>query len=137
MYAIRSYYVQPVGWVILLASQIAGILFGILANSVSGHTFEHYEILFFSFAILMLPIVLQLAREGAVNEQIGSRNLLFSGIVTLLVWCGYILAQHILFTWSRYESPIPKMIHELGICLFASLLLAITLLGGWYSYNFV
>lgn len=128
-------YFQPMGWVILLVSQLAGISFGILANSVSGHTFEHYEILFFSFAILMLPIALQLAREGTVNEQVGSRGLLFSGLVTLLVWAGYILAQHILFTWSRYESPMPKMIHELGISFFASLLLTILLLGCWYLFR--
>ncbi len=123
---------KPNAWLLLLACQLAGILFGILANSVSGHTFEHYEILFFSFAILMLPMVVQLARHGGVGEQMGHRGFIFSGLLTLCIWVGYIVAQHTVFTWSRYESPIPKMIDELSISLCAAVLLSIVLFGGWY-----
>ena len=118
-------------WHILLASQLVGLVMGIVANSVSGHTYEHYEILFFTSAILILPIVLQAARSGGVDKQIGCRHLQLAGIVTLLLLIGYLLAQHIIFTWSRFESPIPKLTYELLVSLAASVVVTIVLAIVW------
>ena len=118
-------------WHILLASQLVGLVMGIVANSVSGHTYEHYEILFFTSAILILPIVLQAARSGGVDKQIGCRHLQLAGIVTLLLLIGYLLAQHIIFTWSRFESPIPKLTYELLVSLAASFVVTIVLAIVW------
>jgi len=118
-------------WHILLASQLVGIVMGIVANSVSGHTYEHYEILFFTSAILILPIVLQAARSGGVDKQIGCRHLQLAGIVTLVLLIGYLLAQHIIFTWSRFESPIPKLTYELLVSLAASVVVTIVLAIVW------
>ena len=118
-------------WHILLASQLVGLVMGIVANSVSGHTYEHYEILFFTSAILILPIVLQAARSGGVDKQIGCRHLQLAGIVTLVLLIGYLLAQHIIFTWSRFESPIPKLTYELLVSLAASVVVTIVLAIVW------
>lgn len=118
-------------WHILLASQLVGLVMGIVANSVSGHTYEHYEILFFTSAILILPIVLQAARSGGVDKQIGCRHLQLAGIVTLVLLIGYLLAQHIIFTWSRFESPIPKLTYELLVSLAASVVVTIVLVIVW------
>ena len=118
-------------WHILLASQFVGLVMGIVANSVSGHTYEHYEILFFTSAILILPIVLQAARSGGVDKQIGCRHLQLAGIVTLVLLIGYLLAQHIIFTWSRFESPIPKLTYELLVSLAASVVVTIVLAIVW------
>ena len=118
-------------WHILLASQLVGLVMGIVANSVSGHTYEHYEILFFTSAILILPIVLQAARSGGVDKQIGCRHLQLAGIVTLVLLIGYLLAQHIIFTWSRFESQIPKLTYELLVSLAASVVVTIVLAIVW------
>ena len=118
-------------WHILLASQLVGLVMGIVANSVSGHTYEHYEILFFTSAILILPIVLQAARSGGVDKQIGCRHLQLAGIVTLVQLIGYLQAQPIIFTWSRFESPIPKLTYELLVSLAASVVVTIVLAIVW------
>lgn len=118
-------------WGVLLATQLTGIAMGIVANSVSGHTYEHYEILFFTSAILILPVVIQVARSGGLSGQIGCRHLQLAGIATLLLWLGYLLAQHIIFTWSRFESPIPKLTHELLVSLVAGVIFTVALAGVW------
>ncbi|WP_024872707.1 hypothetical protein [Tolumonas lignilytica] len=118
-------------WGALVATQLAGIIMGIVANSVSGHTYEHYEILFFTSAILILPMVIQVARSGGMAGQIGHQRMQQAGIVTLLLLVGYILAQHIIFTWSRFESPIPKLSHELTVSLAASIIVTMVVVGGW------
>lgn len=119
-------------WGALLGMQLSGIVLGIVANSVSGHTYEHYEILFFSFAILLLPMVIQAARSGGLAEQFGCRYMQWAGSLTLLVLLGYLLAQHIIFTWSRFESPIPKLTYELLVSLAAGVAATIVLAGAWF-----
>ena len=53
-------------------------------------------------------MVIQAARSGGLAEQIGCRYMQWAGSLTLLVLLGYLLAQHIIFTWSRFESPYPE-----------------------------
>lgn len=119
-------------WGILLATQLTGIVMGIVANSVSGHTYEHYEILFFTFAMLVLPVVIQAARSGGLTGQIGCRHIQQAGVLTLLLVIGYLLAQHIIFTWSRFESPLPKLTYELLVSLTASVITTAVLVGIWF-----
>nr|WP_321271421.1 hypothetical protein [uncultured Tolumonas sp.] len=119
-------------WGALLGMQLSGIVLGIVANSVSGHTYEHYEILFFSFAILLLPMVIQAARSGGLAGQIGCRHMQRAGCLTLLVLLGYLLAQHIIFTWSRFESPIPRLTYELLVSFVAGVIATLLLIGVWF-----
>ena len=111
------------------------LLMGVVANSVSGHTYEHYEILFFSSAILLLPIVIHLCRWGSISVFTESTALKYAARATLLVWLGYIFAQHLIFTWSRFESPIPKMLHELSVSFFAGCIFCVLLVGAYYLHR--
>lgn len=118
---------QPMGqvWRRLLGSLVSGLFMGVVANSVSGHTYEHYEILFFSWAILLLPIVIDACRSSSITSLANSCSLKVVARITLLVWLGYLFAQHLIFTWTRFESPIPKMVHELSISFVAGLIFSV------------
>jgi hypothetical protein len=109
---------EHAAWNTLLWCQVAGIAFAIVSNSVSGHVFEHYEILFFSTAILLLPMIVDKVSLHYKNCIDGV------ALLSILAWVAYLIGQHTLYTWTRFERPIPDLLQEMAVCTVIGLVVA-------------
>ena len=105
----------------LVAVMLFGALFGVIANSVSGHIFDHYDQLYLAFIPLPLALVIE-----AVRRQWGECNPFVTlGCMTLVGWGVYLVVPHLLFTWTRFEWPMAQVARVLAVSLGVALLIAL------------
>lgn len=112
---------EPVIGRSLVAVMLFGALFGVIANSVSGHIFDHYDQLYLAFIPLPLALIIE-----AVRRQWGQPSRLVSlGCMTLVGWGVYLLVPHTLFDWTRFEWPMAQVVRVLVVSLGVALLIAL------------
>ena len=99
-------------WVLLW-----GGLAGLVANSVSGHVYDHYDELILPLLPLSLALLLHWAGQGWRWAW-----------PVLLGWGLFLLIPHTLFDWTRFEWPLDKVALQMGVALGAGGLL---ILAGW------
>lgn len=84
-----------------------GIIFAVIANSVSGHIFDHYDELFLPF--MFLPLGFLVHRYLHVIQDI---NISFLTIFFLII---YLLSEHILWNWDHHEWSLYTVWTHVGI----------------------
>ena len=106
----------------LVAVMLLGALFGVIANSVSGHIFDHYDQLYLAFIPLPLALIIE-----AVRRQWGqqSSRLASIGCMVLAGWAVYLLVPHTMFAWTRFEWPMVQVVRVLAVSLGVGLLVAL------------
>ncbi len=72
-----------------------GIVFTIIANSISGHVYDHYDELFLPF--MFIPLGFLVHRYLHVIQDI---SISFLTIFFLII---FLLSEHILWTWDHHE----------------------------------
>jgi hypothetical protein len=112
---------EPVVGKSLVAVMLFGALFGVIANSVSGHIFDHYDQLYLAFIPLPLALIVE-----AVRREWGSDSpLVWLGVVGLWGWIIYLIMPHWFFSWSRFEWPMLQVVQVLATSLFLALILSL------------
>lgn len=99
-------------WVLLWSA-----LAGVVANSVSGHVYDHYDELILPLLPLSLALLLHWAGQGWrwAWPVLGG-------------WGLFLLIPHTLFDWTRFEWPLDKVALQMSVALGMALLL---ILAGW------
>ncbi|WP_139709424.1 hypothetical protein [Aeromonas allosaccharophila] len=109
-----------------LLATLFGVLFTLIANSVSGHVFDHYDVLYLQLAVLPLAVLLDRSEQQA--DAIG---LLCISLVVLTA--SWLLAQQLAFGWSTKEWSLERVNEVLGTSLLWALpvLILIPLWRAW------
>ena len=109
-----------------LLATLFGVLFTLIANSVSGHVFDHYDVLYLQLAVLPLAVLLDRSEQQA--DAIG---LLCISLVVLTA--SWLLAQQLVFGWSTKEWSLQRVNEVLGTSLLWALpvLILIPLWRAW------
>ncbi|MGL4204788.1 MAG: hypothetical protein ACRCRW_01445 [Aeromonadaceae bacterium] len=115
---------RNLGLALLLA---LGALFATISNSVSGHIYDHYDQIFFIYLPFALAVCLQ-ALCGCWQEHKLQGRLL---ALLLPLSALYLLFPHMFFGWTRFEWPMAKVLHDLGLSLLLALLCCLALLALW------
>lgn len=97
-----------------LLATLFGVLFTLIANSVSGHVFDHYDVLYLQLAVLPLAVLLDRSEQQA--DAIG---LLCISLVVLTA--SWLLAQQLAFGWSTKEWSLERVNEVLGTSLLWAL----------------
>lgn len=72
-----------------------GLVFTLIANSVSGHIYDHYDQLFLPF--MFIPLAFLMHSYLHVKQDI---HISFLTIVFLLV---FLVSEHLIWTWNHHE----------------------------------
>lgn len=104
-----------------------GALFTTVSNSVSGHIYDHYDQIFLVYLPFSLAVSLQYLWDRWQD------NTRLVRLLTLLLPLSalYLLFPHLLFDWTRFEWPMAKVLHDLGLSLLLALLCCFSLLALW------
>ncbi|MGL5031704.1 MAG: hypothetical protein ACRC5V_10190 [Aeromonas sp.] len=106
---------QRQGWYLpVLGASIFGVLFTLIANSVSGHVFDHYDVLYLPLAVLPLAVLID--RSEQQTDAIG---LLCISLVVLTA--SWLLAQQLIYGWSTKEWSLSRVHEVLGTSLLWAL----------------
>ncbi len=114
---------QPRIWASLALVMVLGALFGVIANSVSGHIFDHYDQLFLAFMPLPLALLVEYVRQHWQQPDAVSKL----GFMTLAGLAIYLWLPHSLFAWTRFEWPMAQVDKVLGVSGVIALLVALPL----------
>lgn len=98
----------------VLSATLLGVLFTLIANSVSGHVFDHYDVLYLQLGLLPLACLLDRSKE-----QGDALALLCVGSVILTA--AWLLAQQLGFGWSTKEWSLERVREVLGTSLLWAL----------------
>jgi len=105
----------------LVAVMLLGAVFGVIANSVSGHIFDHYDQLYLAFIPLPLALIIE-----AVRREWGSDSpLVWLGALVVWGWGVYLVMPHWFFSWSRFEWPMLQVVQVLATSLLFALILSL------------
>ena len=86
---------------------LLGIVFTVIANSISGHVYDHYDELFLTF--MFIPLGFLVHRYLHVIQDI---NISFLTIFFLII---FLLSEHILWTWDHHEWSYFTVWFHVGI----------------------
>ena len=114
---------QPRVWTSLAAVLVLGTVASVVANSVSGHIYDHYDQIVLAF--LPLPLALLCQAAPALRERTG----LIAGM-TLVAWVVYLVVPHLFFVWTRFEWPMAQVVKVLATAAVVALLAAVALVMG-------
>jgi drug/metabolite transporter superfamily protein YnfA len=84
-----------------LCATLLGVLFTLIANSVSGHVFDHYDVLYLQLGLL--PLACLLDRSEQRSDALG---LLCISLVVLTA--SWLLAQQLGYGWSTKEWSLGR-----------------------------
>ncbi|MEW7865314.1 hypothetical protein [Aeromonas diversa] len=114
----------------VLCATLLGILFTLVANSVSGHVFDHYDVLYLQLGLLPLACLLDRCKEQGDNLAL----LCVGSVILTAAW---LLAQQLGFGWSNKEWSLERVREVLGISLLWALpvLLLLPLWRAWDVRN--
>ncbi|MGL6612455.1 hypothetical protein ACSZN8_00740 [Aeromonas caviae] len=97
-----------------LCATLLGVLFTLIANSVSGHVFDHYDVLYLQLGLL--PLACLLDRSEQRSDALG---LLCISLVVLAA--SWLLAQQLGYGWSTKEWSLERVREVLGNSLLWAL----------------
>lgn len=112
---------------------ITGILMTIVANSVSGHVYDHYDQLFMAF--MFIPLAFLMHRYLHVKQDI---HISFLTILFLLI---YLVAERVLFgPWEHRQQNLEVVfVHILAdtavAIVLCTILFAVRRILGFYRHN--
>ncbi len=92
-----------------------GVVFTVIANSVSGHVYDHYDQLFLPF--MFIPLAFMIHRYLHVIQDI---HISFLAIFFLLT---FLVTEHIIWPWSHYEWTLTTVFIHVGIDTLAGIVL--------------
>jgi hypothetical protein len=110
-----------------LFATLFGVLFTLIANSVSGHVFDHYDVLYLQLGLL--PLACLLDRSERQSDLMG----LFC-ISLVVLTASWLLAQQLVFGWSNKEWSLDRVSEVLGTSLLWALPVLI-LLPLWRAWD--
>lgn len=120
----------PRVWAELAAVVVMGALTGVVANSVSGHIFDHYDQIFLCF----LPLPLALSGEALCAGWRHRCRLSWLAALTLCCWAVYLWMPHLLFAWTRFEWPMQQVVRVLASSLALGLMVC-ALVAFWVQFD--
>ena len=97
-----------------LCATLFGVIFTLIANSVSGHVFDHYDVLYLPLALLPLACLLDRS-----EQQADGLGLLCISLVVLTA--SWLLAQQLGYGWSTKEWSLERVREVLGNSLLWAL----------------
>lgn len=109
----------------LILFLVLGALFGVVANSVSGHIYDHYDQLYLALIPLPLALLIDSTRADWSREH----GLRWLGLMLLPGLVVYLVMPHWLFGWTRYEWPMSMVLSVLGKSLGLAVLAGLLVLG--------
>ncbi|MGY3876792.1 hypothetical protein ACW5WK_05005 [Aeromonas enteropelogenes] len=98
----------------VLLVTLFGVLFTLIANSVSGHVFDHYDVLYLQLGLLPLAVLLDRS-----EQQADAMGLLCISLVVLTA--SWLLAQQLGYGWSTKEWSLARVNEVLGNSLLWAL----------------
>lgn len=115
---------RQLGLALILA---LGAVFATVSNSVSGHIYDHYDQIFLVYLPFALAVSLQTLGQRWQENSLTVRLLALLLPLSVL----YLIFPHLLFAWTRFEWPMSKVLHDLGLSLVLAMLCCLPLLLLW------
>lgn len=98
----------------VLMATLLGVLFTLVANSVSGHVFDHYDVLYLQLGLLPLACLLERSKDN-------TDGLALLCVGSLALTAAWLMAQQLGFGWSTKEWSLERVREVLGISLLWAL----------------
>lgn len=98
---------------------VFGIVLTLVANSLSGHIYDHYDQLYLPF--MFIPLAFLMHRYLHVKQDI---HISFLTIVFLLV---FLVAEHIIWKWNHHEWTMIKVLYHLSVDMIIATLVSVVL----------
>ncbi|MFC3914523.1 hypothetical protein ACFOSS_13785 [Pseudaeromonas sharmana] len=117
-------------WLSVAGVVVMGAVTGTVANSVSGHIFDHYDQLFLCFLPLPLAILSEVMRAGWRHRC----RLSWLAALTLCCWAIYLWMPHLVFDWTRFEWPMHQVVRVLASSLAIGLMVC-AVLAFWVKFE--